>query len=131
MTLTDDEIWDMRVQGFSYGDIERKCKIDKYTAYLACYRVFERDREKFHDSQEMAILLELARLDAMLKKIWPMLSDDDKSLQTVKSVLQIMERRASYLGLDNTGMRNVPKDTAREIYEHMQELVHATGYGWQ
>ena len=129
--MADEVIWNMRIQGYSYADIEKELDIDRSSAYLACHRYFEFAREKLHDSQEITVLLELARLDAMLKKIWPKLDESATCLNAVKSILSIMERRAAYLGLDESGLKKLPKDSAREIYEHMQEIVHATGYGWQ
>lgn len=129
--LTNEEIWDLRVKGYSYSDIQSIHGIDKSAAYLACYEVFEYRREKLHDDKEMTVLLELCRLDAMLKALWPKLEDESLSINTVKSILAIMERRASYLGLDNSGLKDRPQDSAREIYEHMQQIVSATGYGWQ
>ena len=47
---------------------------------------------------EEARAVELARLDAMLKPLWP--SAQRGNLKAIAAVLRLMERRAAYLGLD-------------------------------
>ena len=95
----------LRKAGVGYADIGTALGISTAGAYKSVMRALELLAEKTNENAEHVRDIELQRLDAMLKALWPrVLSGDEKAIDRV---LRIMDRRARYLGLDAPERRDV------------------------
>lgn len=99
---------ELRKAGASFAQIAQALG---YQNRGAAYKAVHAGIEKIlREPAEAVIELELARLDEMLRAIWQrVLQGDDKA---IRRALDIMERRAKYLGLDAP----VRIDVASEVY---------------
>jgi hypothetical protein len=75
--------------------------------------------EIIQEPAELIVTQELERLDAMLEGLWPRATAGN--VRAVEGVLQIMNRRARYLGLDDFDKRML------ELAERRQQLDEAQG----
>jgi hypothetical protein len=70
-----------------------------YAGPSGAYQAFEAAmRETLREPADQVRALELERLDAMLRAVWP--SALEGELRSIETVLRLMDRRARYLGLD-------------------------------
>lgn len=88
---------ELRVQGYSYPEIARELG---YQTPGAAYRAVVRGLSRVYPEEEARQLLrlELARLDELLRVLWPKAVEGD--LGAIDRVLRIIERRARLMGLD-------------------------------
>jgi hypothetical protein len=98
----------MRKAGASYDLISSELGITPQGAAKVVKRCLERIEKKTREDTEHVLVMELARLDAMLMGLW------DKARRghegAVDRVLRIMERRARLLGLDAPSRSQVQAD---------------------
>jgi hypothetical protein len=70
-----------------------------YAGPSGAYQAFETAmRETLREPADQVRALELERLDAMLRAVWP--SALEGEVRSIDTVLRLMDRRARYLGLD-------------------------------
>lgn len=87
---------DLRLSGVTYAEIAER--IGYASAAGAQQAVEAALRDRLGESAVVLRGLDLARLDDLLRALWPQArAGDDKA---VAAALRVMERRARYLGLD-------------------------------
>lgn len=86
---------DLRLAGASYRQIGSQLKVSHVQAFRDVQRLL---REAVSEPAETVRHAELARLDRLLMAHWPKATQGDAKATAM--VLQIMDRRARYLGLD-------------------------------
>lgn len=87
---------EMRAQGRPFDAIATALGVSRAYAYRLVKQSLEQYARDCRESAEDIIGLELKRLDAMLLALWPNRADP----RVVRAILQVMERRSAYLGLD-------------------------------
>ncbi len=100
----------LRTTGHTYREIGRKMGIAKSMAHKYVVDALREIREESTERALEVRELELERLDAMLRQLWPEEPAEGEiapamDARTADTILRIMERRAALLGLD------APKDT--------------------
>jgi len=93
-----EQALDLRRAGHSYAAIGRKLNLSKSRAHILVQLGLEQARSQITASADELKVEELARLDGMLAKLYPMAAKGD--VQAADRVLKIGERRAKLLGLD-------------------------------
>lgn len=112
ITMRRQFVVNMRTAGASYADIadavveaaqngtlfEVPISYDRTSAYLDVQRYLHELRSTVQDNLIDVVDLENSRLDALLMAVWPAAMGGDT--RSVRSALDIMERRSKLLGLD-------------------------------
>ncbi len=94
----DEEVLDLRIQGYSYPKIAKHLGISVGGAYKSLNRALERLEKEVGETAREIIKQEIARIDEILPNAIERAKEgNDKA---VNSVIKLMERRAKYLGLD-------------------------------
>lgn len=89
---------EIRLAGGSFGDmVAAGLYKSRSSAYDAYHRALE---YTISEPAEQARALELQRLDKILFAVWPEATGTKPNKESIKVVLDIMQRRARYLGLD-------------------------------
>lgn len=107
---------ELRLMGWSMEDIGKDVGWHKSTVSRAITKAMT---EVIAEPAEAIVEQELQRLDAMLAGLWPRATTGN--VRAVEGVLQIMNRRAKYLGLDDFDKRLL------ELAERRQALDEAQG----
>lgn len=94
---------------------------DSRYAYKDVKRELRRVREDVAESSGDLLTLELERLDAMLRGLWPAATTGDE--RAVSAALRIMQRRAKLLGLDDSGEPEITRDDLIVFLEHLEHIV--------
>ncbi len=89
---------ELRKAGATYEEIGRSLGITKQSAHELVSKVLDEIQSKTSDDADAVKTLEIERLDALFKGLWPSASKGNP--QAVEKALKIMERRARLLGLD-------------------------------
>lgn len=89
---------ELRKAGATYEEIGRSLGISKQSAYESVTRALAEIKAKTTDAADAVKTIELERLDAMFKGLWPSASKGNP--QAVEKALRVMERRAKLLGID-------------------------------
>lgn len=123
---------EMREKGHTFAEIAKKLGYaNEAGARKAVYRSLEDYRAATRESVEVAVQLELNRLDGMT---WALNQREDKdNPRVVLAQLRIMERRAKLLGLDATRRSSdfesagwaVPTESAAEVSRRLIERIEA------
>ena len=87
---------DLRLSGASYRQIGQQLGVSHVQAFRDVQRVL---REVVSEPAEAVRRVELARLDRLMRAHWSAAIEGDTKATAM--VLQIMDRRARYLGLDS------------------------------
>lgn len=100
----------LRISGLSYREIARRVTtqngtgIGVATAHLLVTEALEAVIDRNTDQAQVALRLELERLDAMIVKLWPKVKDGGVvpplEVGVANTLIRIGERRAKLLGLD-------------------------------
>lgn len=90
--------FELRKAGATYDEIGKSLGITRQSAYGLVSKVLEDLQAQTAEDAAAVKAMELQRLDAMLKGLWPAASKG--SPQSVEKALKVMERRARLLGLD-------------------------------
>ncbi len=92
----------LRAQRLTYEEIAHQCG---YESRGACHNAIMRELQRcISEDVKQVRLEELASLDAAEAEVWPLFLDRKNSyrLYALDRILAIKERRAKYLGLDQT-----------------------------
>lgn len=92
------EALELRKTGMAFQRIAEKLGISVGQAHGDVMAALKTLAEKQNVTADECRTLEIARLDAMLEKMWTLVDKSDQG--AVDRILRIMERRARYLGLD-------------------------------
>jgi hypothetical protein len=109
----------MRKGGASYREIGSHLGVSTKTAHQYVMRELERLAEEAHEEAAQVRVLELQRLDRMLRGLWLRARDGDTF--AVDRVLKMMERRARLLGLDAPAMLAADVTTRVDPIEELPE----------
>ena len=93
----------LRKAGASFQQIAKSLNISATLANTIASRALARVVDSYKSNANEVRALELERLDVMFLKLWPIMSqttDPKLLMDSIKSLLQLQERRAKYLGLD-------------------------------
>jgi len=88
----------LRRSGASHSDIARALKISEKSVNRAIRNVVRRLEKRAADDVLTLRHMELERLDELQRALWKQAKDGDPG--AIKLILQIMERRSKYIGLD-------------------------------
>lgn len=88
----------LRRAGASYQQIAEALDVSTTMAHRYVKQALEAMREETRETAEDVRQLELARLDEMLSRLWPKVTEGD--MKAYDRALRIMERRSKLLGLD-------------------------------
>jgi hypothetical protein len=112
------EALELRKAGKSYPVIAETMGYSLAGAYKA---VMSALKEVTREPAEEVLELEVARLDAMIEKLWPEIRAGGKNMTWhIDRVLKIMERRAALLGLDAPVKR---EDTLHLTFQRLADQV--------
>ena|SRR5699024_453721 len=118
----------LRKSGATYDEIAKQLGLSGRTSAFQCVQRAIRDITK--EPAKDVLELEVARLDAMLAGLWDKATDgDDKA---VNSAIRIMDRRAKYLGLDQTSEPDAmtvppPGERASKLDSMLREYLEKRG----
>lgn len=90
--------FELRKAGASYEEIGRSLGCSKQAAHAMVHKTLAELRARTDEIAEDVRSMELHRLDALLKGLWPAASKGAPI--PVEKALKVMERRARMLGLD-------------------------------
>jgi hypothetical protein len=90
---------ELRRAGNGYEDIAEKLGIGKSSAHRMVEAAMAGARAQIEASVDELRADELSRLDGMLAKLWPKVTDDP-DVAVIDRIIKIGERRAKLLGLD-------------------------------
>ncbi|MCC6446809.1 MAG: hypothetical protein IT210_25580 [Armatimonadetes bacterium] len=111
----------LRKQGHTFEQIaEQVGYADRSGAHKAVMRALQR---LTNEPAAEARALELLRLDALLLALWPQAEKGD--LKAIQSVLNLMARRARYLGLDAPPKAAAPEGGSLTIHERLVDATPA------
>lgn len=126
---------ELRKAGASFEEIARSLGIKKQSAHALVVKALEEIRARTTEQVEHLRVLETARLDTLLKGLWPSASKGNP--QAVEKAIKIMERRARMLGIDaptkvaptDPGGENPyqPKMSDEELDERIRQLAAKVG----
>lgn len=88
----------LRRSGHTLIEIAQRIGVGKSQVHRLVNKALAQSREQVAASADELLLLELARLDGMLEKSYPMAADGD--VRACDTVLKIIARRCRLLGLD-------------------------------
>jgi len=88
----------LRLAGKTYAQIGEALGVTEQGAHKIVMRVLKRLNEKINEDGLAVRRMEVERLDALLRVVWPKAQEGD--LAAVDRVLRIAKRRAALLGLD-------------------------------
>ncbi len=95
---------ELRKRAYSYEQIGKALGISKQAAYVHVKKALEHLRLEVTEVTDEVKQLELARLDAMIARLWRDAMPDDPNAEAdhkkMETMLKVMDRRAKYLGLD-------------------------------
>jgi hypothetical protein len=136
----------LKVAGVSYEQIAGQLQYaDRASAYKDIERALKQRKKDQDGAADLAVSLELERLDAMERAVWAVLRrqhvlvsggkvvkddsgrtmvDDAPTLAAIDRLVKIQERRARYLGLDAPQRHEVSLD---EIERQIRELATELG----
>ena len=90
---------ELRRAGNGYEDIAEKLGIGKSSAHRMVVAAMAGARAQIEASVDELRAEEITRLDGMLAKLWPKVTDDP-DVAVIDRIIKIGERRAKLLGLD-------------------------------
>lgn len=90
--------FELRKAGATYEEIGKSLGITRQSAYGLVSKVLEQLQTQTAEDAAAVKEMELQRLDAMFKGLWPAASKGNP--QSVEKALKVMERRSKLLGLD-------------------------------
>jgi len=99
----DEQAYLMRVSGYRVDQIAETLGLSITEANDLILQVGERKAAVSAETLRISTQLEIDRIDALLKALWPAAEAGD--LATVDRVQRLMERRAKMLGLDAPEIR--------------------------
>jgi len=88
----------LRLAGKTYAEIGEALGVTEQGAHKIIMRVLKRLNEKIVEDGMAVRRIEVERLDALLRVVWPKAQDGD--LAAVDRILRISKRRSELLGLD-------------------------------
>jgi hypothetical protein len=113
----------LRQQGLTYADIARELGVSEGAGYKICQRALQRLVDGYRVDGDKIRALELGRLDVMTRKMMEQLEAQETPIELVQSavtkLIQIMERRACYLGLDQPFEPLDEHEESRRAYKAM------------
>jgi hypothetical protein len=92
------QAFELRKAGASYEEIGRLLGVKKQSAHAMVHKTLAGLRAQTEEIAEDVRSLELHRLDALLKGLWPKASQG--APLAVEKALKVMERRAKMTGID-------------------------------
>ena len=99
--------FELRKSGWTFREIGAELGISGSAAYKLVNKVLRRHADLLKEDVPAQLAMELARLDAILRSIWPGVQDGD--LQAVDRALKVGARRARLLGLDRKPSEEDPE----------------------
>ena len=102
----------LRIQGFTYREIGERLGLTLARAHQIVTREFDLAAKELKETREAARQVELERLDAMLRGIWPKASRGN--LDAIDRALRIAQRRARLQNLDDQAPASIVIDI-REV----------------
>jgi len=115
----------LRAAGLSYAQIGERLGITKQAAWAAVRRGFRTLQETAEREAEHLRRLELLRLDALHRAIWPHAMDGD--YRAVDRILKIMDARCRLLGLYDRP--ETPTEPLRVVFTWGENGGHENGKG--
>lgn len=89
---------ELRKSGMTYSAIGKALGVSICMAHKDVHHVIDQLAKEARETAEAVRDIELERLDAMLKALWPAVEEGDTS--SISTALRVAERRARLLGLD-------------------------------
>lgn len=90
--------FELRKAGATFEEIGKALGVTRQTAHELVTKLLDEMAAKTAEDVESVRAMELHRLDALFKGLWP--SASKGAPQAVEKALKVMERRARLLGLD-------------------------------
>lgn len=121
----DNAVLELRKRSLSYREIADELGIPETTAQAICAREIGRLSAEETRSSDLARLLELDRLDAIGRVLWPKVLNGDGA--SIDRYLKLMERRSRYLGLDAATRVDIEerlRQAAREEGLDEETVIH-------
>ncbi len=114
--------FELRKEGWTYRDIGAELGISGPAAFKLVTKVLRRHADLLREDVPTQLEMELARLDAIWRSIWPGVQDGD--LQAVDRALKVGVRRARLLGLDRKPSGEDPAGEKRKDSPPLIVYVH-------
>ena len=135
----------LKIRGFSYREVGREMGISGQAAHELVSKELANLTDVTREQIAGERQLELIRLEAMVKKVWPKAFPEDGSIDYdgVRSILRCMERKQKLLGLEAPQKhtvdmghlqgqaalmvelitRVIPDDSVPKVYEAMEQAM--------
>jgi hypothetical protein len=115
------KILELREQGYTHKEIAKKMGFSEGRSIVLVTQELDRLNALRTETADRVRRLELNRLDKMLKGIWRKARQGD--LKSISTVLQIMERRARFQGIDLDTKSNGQPSTAKVTMNFTEVVV--------
>lgn len=120
----EDLLLRLRVSGKSFHRIAQDLDYpDEEAAYEAYKKVCEKRYKASEQTVQEHVNLEISRIDAALEAMWPQV--ENGSPRAVQTMLQLMDRRSKYLGLDKAQKIEITKKSVEEMTEQEIDAIIA------
>lgn len=137
----DSQIFNLRKTGMPVTDIAKRYNLSTSAANAAIRRQLEKMNREALNAYPEVLRLELERLDAMQRSIWPLTQHRmiqmpdgteirvEPDLKAVAEVRAIMNSRAKLLGLEQTNIRiDIAEEAPARATLHGAERVESIKY---
>ena len=117
------EALSLRVEGKTFAEIGTNMGYSEQRAHSVVTRELMRLSAARTEQSEAVLRLEIERLDALWRAVWPTAKEGD--LPSIETALRLMARRAKLLGLDAPKHLSVEAHApmALQIIEHVVERI--------
>lgn len=140
--LRRERVAKLRVRGYSMREIAAEVGVSLETVHSDVHAVLDRTIDSADDAIKRERAVSVARLDAALRSIWPLIDsdgdepDDDgdieatiaratKRLEAIDRVVRLDARRAKLLGLDTPTKQEVEVSAAEQLQGALAKLGEA------
>lgn len=120
--ITHEKALKLRLAGATYEQIAKSVG---YTAKGAAYKAVESAMaDSKREKADQILEIELMRLDTLQRAVWPAAVGGDR--KAILTALQVMNRRAKYLSLDNPEQTDLVKSGV-DLLRTLAEQIGAEG----